>query len=93
MKIVWQALLCAAAVHILYFATVFSVGYVKTITYRPNFSTAWKDAETLQSTAAFGSTMSPIIYLGTFIAATVICALLLIGFKKLASLFDETEKF
>ncbi|WP_394119905.1 hypothetical protein [Planococcus donghaensis] len=85
MKTIWLALLGAVIVHLLYFAAVFSVGYVKTITYRPNIPKAWENAENLQSTAAFGYAVSPIIYFGTFSAATVACMLLLCGYKKLAS--------
>ena len=92
MKTICQALLGAAAVHILYFAAVFSVGYVKALTYRPNFSNAWENTENLQSTAAFGSAASPVLYLGTFLAATVACLLLLFGYKKLASLSCKMEQ-
>lgn len=91
MKTICQALLGAAAAHLLYFAAVFSVGYVKTITYRPNIPNAWENAENLQSTAAFGYAVSPVIYLGTFIAATVVCMLLLLGYKKLAFSSCKTD--
>lgn len=85
MKIVCQALLGAAAVHVLYFAAVFSVGYVKAVTYRPNFSNAWENTGNLQSTAVFGSAGSPALYLWTFLVTTVACSLLLVGYKKLTS--------
>lgn len=92
MKTICQALLGAAAVHLLYFAAVFSVGYVKTITYRPNIPYAWENTENLQSTTAFGYAISPVIYLGTFLAATVVCMLLLLGYKKLTSPSCKTDK-
>lgn len=93
MKIVWQSLLGAAIIHILYFAAAMSVGYVKTITYKPNFSAAWKHADNLQSTVAFGSSTSPLWYTGTFLGAAIVCGLLLIGYKKLTTQPLHTEKF
>lgn len=92
MKIIWQSLLGAAVIHILYFAAAMSVGYVKTITYKPNFSAAWGNAENLPSAAAFGSPASPVWYGGTFMVAAIICGLLLVGYKKLTTQPLHTEK-
>lgn len=92
MKIIWQSLLGAAAIHILYFAAAMSVGYVKTITYKPNFSAAWENTESLSSAVAFGSTTSSLWYSGTFLAAAIVCGLLLMGYKKLTTQPLRTEK-
>ena len=91
MKIMGQALLGAAIFHILYFLASLAVGYVKTVTYRPNFSSAWENTGNLQSTAAFGAVVSPVFYIGTFLATALVCGLLLIGYKKLTSLPCRTE--
>lgn len=92
MKIIWQSLLGAAAIHILYFAAAMSVGYVQTITYKPNFSAAWEHAERLPNAVAFGSTTSPLWYAGTFLAAAIGCGLLLVGYKKLTTQTLRIEK-
>ncbi|MBT2570753.1 hypothetical protein [Planococcus sp. ISL-110] len=92
MKIVWQSLLGAAVIHILYFAAAMSVGYIKTITYKPNFSAAWENAESLPSAVAFGSATSPLWYGGTFLAAAIASGLLLVVYKKLATQSLGTEK-
>ncbi|WP_142829608.1 hypothetical protein [Planococcus soli] len=93
MKILWQSLLGAVVIHILYFAAAMSVGYVKTITYKPNFSAAWEHAENLPNAVAFGSVTSLLWYGGTFLAAAIVCGLLLVGYKKLTTQPLRTEKF
>lgn len=91
MKIMGQALLGAAIFHILYFLASLAVGYVKTVTYRPNFSSAWENTGNLQSTVSLGTTTSPVFYMGTFLATALVCGLLLIAYKKLTSLPCRTE--
>lgn len=91
MKIIGQALLGAAMFHILYFLSSLAVGYVKTVTYRPNFSSAWENTGNLQSTVSFGTVTSPVFYMGTFLATALVWGLMLIAYKKLTSLPCRTE--
>ncbi|ANU11019.1 hypothetical protein A1A1_07739 [Planococcus antarcticus DSM 14505] len=85
MKYVWQSLLGAVVIHILYFSAGMAVGYVKTITYKPNFSNVWENAENLPSTVEFVYATSPVLYVVTFLATAIVCNLLLVGYKKLAT--------
>lgn len=85
MKIVWQALIGAAAVHVIYFTTTFVIGYVKTVIYRPNIAMDWENVDMLQNEVAFGHTASPFFYLCTFLGTALLCGLLLISYKKIIS--------
>lgn len=93
MKLVFSALGAAAALHLIYFVTIFAVGYVKTITHQPNIGRAWENAEGLQNEVAFGQTVSPIWYVGTFIGTAVLCGLLLIGWRIISAHSLKTKDY
>lgn len=84
MQIFLKSLAAATALHVIYFFTTVAVGYVKTITYRPNMADAWENVEVLQQEVAFGSTVSPFSTIGTFMVLTLLCALVLYTYQKLA---------
>ena len=80
MRIIWQALAGASALHMTYIGIVFSIGLLQTYFYKPQFST---ETMVLQSEVSFGSeAASPIIYLGSFVIVAMLIALVLIGRKQ-----------
>lgn len=85
MRLVLSALVGAAVLHILYFLTIFAVGYVKTTTHQPAIGRAWENTEVLQNEVAFGQTVSPFWYVGTFLATAILCGLLLFTYRKVAA--------
>lgn len=82
MKLVFKALLAAAAIQFVYYGAQFAVGYVKTITYRPNMDEAWNNVEQLEQQVAFSYTASLYLPIAMFIVLAVICYFLLLVFQK-----------
>lgn len=86
MKLLLQAFLGALFIHIIYFVALFAVGYVKTLTYRPNMALYWENAERLPQEVAFGTATSPVLYLATFFGVMLMCGILLFSYKKVSQL-------
>jgi hypothetical protein len=84
MKLFLQAIGASVAIHFLYFAGRMLVGYIKTKNYQPEVAGAWNQVETLQTQLAFGSTGSPLLFLFTFLAVTMISGIIIFSYKKFA---------
>ena len=91
MKILMQALLISAALHVIYFITTLAVGYAKTALYQPNVMEAWQNVETLQSEVAFGSTVSPFFHVSTFLGGALLCWILLFSCQKMSVRSKQQE--
>ena len=85
MKILLQAFLGAIIVHVLYFVTTWAVGYVKTLTHRPNMAMYWDNADRLPQEVAFGTTTSPVFYLATFLGVMLTWGVVLFFYQKMAA--------
>jgi hypothetical protein len=83
MKVILQALIGSVVIHIIYFVGMMFVSYLKTRNYKPDLANAWNNVETLQSEVVFGKVGSPLLYLITFIAVTVICGIFMFLYRKL----------
>lgn len=90
MKIISKSLLGATAIHGIYFATTFAVGYVKTMTYKPDWEAAWSNVENLPSGVAFNYEPSPFLYAATFLGTTLVCGIILSRYDKFSSNSSET---
>ncbi|OCA84183.1 hypothetical protein A8F94_15805 [Bacillus sp. FJAT-27225] len=84
MKLVYRALVWSAAFHILYFAVEFAIGYIKTLSYKPELNEKYGHAHSLQSEFAFGYTGSPLFFLATYFVIAVIIAVFLFKLKRKA---------
>lgn len=90
MSIFSKALLGATAIHGIYFVATFAVGYVKTITYKPDWEAAWSNVENLQNEVAFGYALSPILYVGSFLVTILACGIILRRYEKFSSNSSKT---
>lgn len=90
MRIFSKALLGSTAIHGIYFVTTFAVGYVKTMTYKPDWEAAWSNVENLQSDVAFGYAHSLILYVGSFLVTVLACGFILRRYEKFSSISSET---
>jgi hypothetical protein len=82
MKTFFQAIIGSIILHVLFFVSMFVVGYIKTITYKPDFSSEW-DQVILQDSVAFGIIVSPIYSLSTFVGVAVVFGLIIVTINKL----------
>lgn len=85
MKLLWQAAVGAMLVHMLYWATAFLIGYVKTMMYQPNIEALFGNEQVVQAEVSFGYTLSPLWYGASFFVATLVFWSLLAMYKKVAS--------
>ncbi|MCK1999716.1 hypothetical protein MPH47_21240 [Psychrobacillus psychrodurans] len=83
MKLVLQAIIGSIVIHVVYSMGMMLVGYIKTRNYKPDFSSAWDNVETLQSEVVFSKVSSPFLYLFTFLGVAVICGIIIFTYKKL----------
>lgn len=58
------------------------VGYFQTKNYQPTIAGNWDIVETLQNEVAFGIVGSPLYFLFTFLGLALVCALILISYRK-----------
>lgn len=86
MRIFLKAFIGATAIHVVYFVTTFTVGYVKTVNYKPDWKAAWTNVENLQNEVAFGYTLSPFMYVVSFLATVVACGIILRSHEKRSSI-------
>ncbi|MBT2642926.1 hypothetical protein J7I80_11870 [Bacillus sp. ISL-41] len=49
MKLFMQAAAWSIALHIIYFLSMFGIGYMKTMNYTPDIEGSWKSVDTLQN--------------------------------------------
>ncbi|MDN7240729.1 hypothetical protein QWY14_02960 [Planococcus sp. N028] len=89
MKLFLQAMASAAAIHVVYYVTTLAVGYVKTVTHRPNMAEAWKNVEGLEQEVVISAAVSPLSYVGSFLVLTLVCALVIYVYQKV----DNGESF
>ncbi|MGE7935119.1 hypothetical protein [Viridibacillus arvi] len=83
MRLVLQAFSGSIAIHIVYFVGMMLVSYIKTRNYKPNFTSAWDNVETLQSEVVFSKANSPFLYLFTLVGGAVICGVIIFTYKTL----------
>jgi quinol-cytochrome oxidoreductase complex cytochrome b subunit len=83
MKQVFRALVWSAVLHLLYFAGTVAVGYLKTISYQPDIAAKYDDVVYLQNKVAFGSTISPLFFLASYVSLAAGIAILLFIRKRL----------
>jgi menaquinol-cytochrome c reductase cytochrome b subunit len=70
-------MVASIVLHLLYLVSMILIGYIKTRSYEPDFSSNWETLHVLQNEVAFGSTISPLFFLVTFIGVAVIGGILL----------------
>ena len=81
MRIIWQALAGALALHLAYIGIVFLIGWLQTYFYKPQFSPG---TVVLQSEVVFGVvTAPPIVYVSSFVIVAMLIGLVLIGRRQL----------
>ncbi|WP_043932966.1 hypothetical protein [Bacillus sp. EB01] len=83
MKQVFRALVWSAVLHLLFFVWVIAIGYLKTISYQPDIAAKYDDVVFLQNKIAFGSTISPLFFLASYISLAAALAVLLYIRKRL----------
>ncbi|GAM15088.1 membrane protein [Mesobacillus selenatarsenatis] len=82
MKLFMQAAAWSIALHIIYFLSMFGIGYIKTINYTPDIEGSWESVDTLQNEVAFGMTGSPFFFIFTFIGMTFFCEMVIVLYRK-----------
>ena len=82
MKMIFQACIASAIIHLLYIVGSIGVGYIKTKNYEPDITGKWDSVNYLQNEVSFGFVISPLFYIYTFIGTAVICGLLIFLYKK-----------
>ena len=82
MKILLQSIFASIIIHVLFFISLFLVGYMKTVSYEPNFSKEWGNVQMLQNEVSFGAIHKPLLSLFSFVVVTAICALLIVLFRR-----------
>lgn len=83
MRIVLQAIICSVIIHVIYFASIFLVGYIKASYYKPTIASEWDSVDPLQNEIAFGMVISPDFFLLTFIGVAAICGIIIFLYKRL----------
>ncbi|ALC91775.1 hypothetical protein AM500_19795 [Bacillus sp. FJAT-18017] len=83
MKQVFRALVWSAVLHLLFFAGVIAVGYLKTISHQPDIAAKYDDVIFLQNNITFGSTISPLFFLASYLSLAAGLAVLLFIRKRL----------
>ncbi len=82
MKTTSQAIMASALIHVAYFAITIGTGFVKTLSYQPDFNQARGTAQVLQRETEFGFTVSPAIFVLTFAGTALLSGILLSVFKR-----------
>lgn len=80
--LLYQAITFSIILHLIFFIGTSIKGYILTKKYVPNLETGWKDAENLSHTVEFGSSISPSIYILSFIGVTIGAGMILFVVKK-----------
>lgn len=73
MKIILQALATSLIIHVIYIVGTLSLGFIKTLIYRPDIETAWTQTDALQNSVAFGVAFSPYIIVLSFVCGFLVC--------------------
>lgn len=73
MKCILQALAISLLIHVIYVVGTLSLGFIKTLIYRPDIETAWTQIDALQSSVAFGVTFSSYIIMLSFVCGFLVC--------------------
>jgi hypothetical protein len=68
---------------------MFIVAYIKTNAYQPDFSSEWGQVQILQNEVAFGTIISPLLLLFSFVGVTVVCGIIIVSYRKL---FTNAQK-
>lgn len=82
MSTIGQAIIGSVIVHLIYLLITMVIGYIKTKRYVPDIESAWESVNKLPNEVEFGRTVSPVLYLGSFVGVTVICGLIIFVLKK-----------
>ncbi|MCK1993887.1 hypothetical protein GW626_03350 [Peribacillus muralis] len=82
MKIVIQAFVASFFIHALYISSMMLIGFLKTSQYKPDVVNAWNHAGALQNEVSFGTVVSPSVYAITFLGTGLICAIVIMFYKK-----------
>ncbi|MBS3680976.1 hypothetical protein KGF86_12250 [Ornithinibacillus massiliensis] len=82
MKIIVQSCIFSFVLHLFYIVGTLLVGYFQTKNYQPTIAGNWDTVETLQNEVAFGIVGSPLYFLFTFLGLALVCALILISYRK-----------
>jgi hypothetical protein len=71
LKVIIQAILCSITIHIVYFISTMTIGYIRTKRYVPDMEAAWNNVEKLPNRISFGDTISPALYFFSLVIVTV----------------------
>lgn len=77
MKVIFQAIIGSIAIHIVYLVGMMLVSFIRTRNYKPDFTSAWDNVETLQSEVVFSKDNSPFLYLFTFVGVAIFCGIII----------------
>ncbi len=75
MNIIKRAVLLSTALHLLYVAGTFLLGFIQTATYEPDIIAEANHTDLLQDEVVIGTTGSPVLYVFTWIGLAVVIAL------------------
>ncbi|MBT2639788.1 hypothetical protein [Bacillus sp. ISL-39] len=83
MKLFIQAAAWSITLHIIYFLSMFGIGYIKTMNYTPYIEGSWKSVDPLQNEVAFGMTGSPFFFFFTFIGVTLFFEVVIVIYRQI----------
>ena len=91
MKIIIQSFIISLVIHLLYIAGTMIVAYIKTVNYKVDIESSWRNVETLQNEVAFGIVGSPLILLFTLFGVAAISGFIIISYGKIVN-YKTTSK-
>lgn len=80
MKTVLQAFMASIILHIIYILSTIGIGYIKTMYYKPDMQ---GEVYLLQNEVAFGTVISPYVYLISLLGVFIVCASIIASYKKI----------
>lgn len=83
MKLFMRAAAVSIAIHAIYFLGMLLTGYIQTINYTPDMKDSWETVDTLQNEVTFGMTVSPFIFIFTFIGVTMVCGMGIVFYRRI----------
>ncbi len=78
-KLILQSMMVSAILHFVYFGTMLVIGFVQTWNYTPDLS----NGTPLSNEVAFGFTVSPILFVLSFVVVSVLVGGLFVTYRKI----------
>ncbi len=77
-KLILKSMMVSAILHLIYFVSILVIGFVQTWNYTPELS----NGTPLSNEVAFGFTVSPILFVLSFVVLSVLVGGLLVTYRK-----------